>query len=418
MTKNAYPNQPSWLAVGVIYLAVIAAFIAMYLPQPILPLLARVFVINASQAGLLISIMVLGIAVSGLLIAPLSDRVGRKPILLGSTVLLALASCACAFAPSYAWLLLARFCQGALIPGILTVSLAYLSEEFQQEQVPRLIGGYIAATVTGGLLSRILSGTLTQAFGWRYVFVSSALLSLCVSIAILVFVPSSRNFVARARFSDAFRGMFRHLKNRQLVGIFLLGMMIFFAFLGLFTYLPFYLEAPPFSFSALSIGFIYVVYAAGIVSAPFAGFLSNRFAAWLVLIVGLGLTIIANTLTFTNSAALLIGALFFLCFANFIVQSTATSMIALLAKQDRAGANALYLFMYYAGGSLGGFLPGLGWAQSEWLGVLSWTLVALVLGILSIFILVRPKRAYSPSNSPKNLSSIVNLCPSEEDASQ
>jgi YNFM family putative membrane transporter len=56
--------------------AAIAVFIAMYIPQPILPLLAAEFAVEPSRAGLLLSALVAGIALASPVVAPISDRWG------------------------------------------------------------------------------------------------------------------------------------------------------------------------------------------------------------------------------------------------------------------------------------------------------------------------------------------------------
>ena len=354
----------------------------MYLPQPVLPLLAQDFGVSPSSAGLLISALVLSVAFMSLVVAPLSDRVGRKPVLVGCSLLLAAPSLACALAADFSHLVVMRFLQGALVPGVLAISVAYLSEEFSASHVPVLVGGYISATVVGGMTSRLLSGAVSELLSWRWAFGVSSVFSLSVGLVLLVFLPASTHFHAAANLRGAYRGMAAHLRDARLVGGYLVGSLLFFAFLGLFTYLPFHLAGPPYNFSPLWIGLVFLVYGAGAVSSPLAGRLARRFRFWQVLAAALLVTLLANLLTATPSTGVLVGALLLLCFANFVVQSTATAFVAATAEHDRAGANALYLFFYYVGGSLGGFLPGLLWPLYGWAGVLALTVTALALAVI------------------------------------
>ena len=380
-----------WRSAFLIYLAAFAAFIAMYLPQPILPLLSADFEVSASTAGLLISALVLSVAFMSLVVAPLSDRVGRKPILVGCSLLLALPSLACALATDFSHLVVMRFLQGALVPGVLAVSVAYLSEEFAPRHVPVLVGGYISATVVGGMTSRLLSGAVSDFFDWRWAFGVSSLFSLAVGLVLLVLLPSSSYFRATENLRGAYRGMAAHLRDSRLVGGYLVGSLLFFAFLGLFTYLPFHLAGPPYHFPPLRIGLIFLVYGAGAISSPLVGRLTRRFQFWKILAGALFVTLTANLLTLAPSTAVLIGALLLLCFANFVVQSTATAFVAATAAHDRAGANALYLFCYYVGGSLGGYLPGLLWPLYGWAGVLALTMTSLTFAIVVALTLCRPR---------------------------
>ena len=384
-------GTPTWRAAALLYATVASGFIAMYLPQPILPVLAEEFGVAPSTASLTISALVLSLAASSLVIGPLSDRWGRKVVIQGCAFLLVVPSALCAFAPSIGTLLLFRFLQGFLLPGLTAISVAYIAEEFPPHRVSTLVGGYIAATVAGGLLSRILSGAVTELFGWRPAFLFSAIVILLMGI-LLTRLPSSRHFTASAQLKDAYRGMLEHLTNARLIGGFLVGFALFFAFLAVFTYLPFYLAGPPFNFSPLQIGLVYVVYAAGIVSSPLAGVIAQRLGRPWVMRIGLGIVITANFLTLAPATVWLVGALLLLCFGNFTAQGVATSYVATQATHDRGGATALYLFAYYVGGSLGAFLPGLLWPVYGWGGVLGLTVLALAVGLLAAILLCREPR--------------------------
>jgi YNFM family putative membrane transporter len=375
---------------ALLYLAVLAAFVNMYLPQAILPLLGREFGVSPSTASLSVSVMILGIAVSSLLVGPLSDRVGRKPLLVGCALALGGPSLVCALAPSWSVLLAGRFCQGLLIPGLTAVSVAYIAEEFPEKRVGRLLGGYVAATVTGGLLSRVLAGLVAEAAGWRWAFVLGAALAFAVGGALVRLRPS-RHFVPSRALRGAYAGMLAHLRSPRLVGGFAVGFSLFFAFMAVFTYLPFYVEQPPFGFSPGEVGLLYLVYAAGVVSSPLAGALAVHVGPRGVMVLGLGTALVASGFTLLPSAPLLIAALLALCFGNFAAQSTATAFVATQAERDRAGASALYLFAYYLGGSLGAFVPGLAFARLGWSGVLLLSAAALLSGMTAAALLCRPR---------------------------
>lgn len=381
---------------ALLYAAVITGFIAMYLPQPILPQLAQAFDVSPSAASLSIGMLVMSIAVASLFVGPLSDRIGRKPVLVSCALFLAVPSLGCAFAQDLPSLLFWRAMQGLCIPGLIAVSVAYIAEEFPQ-QAGTLLGGYIAATVSGGLLSRILSGSIADAFGWRWAFVLSALLSVAVGLLLLRMLPASRRFVSSQRLIQAFSGMARHLRNRQLVGGFIVGFTLFFAFLGLFTYLPFYLAAPPFSFSATAVGLMYLTYSSGIVSSPLAGWLTQRYSRQNIMAVGILITMLAQLATLQGGTISLIAALLLLCFGNFIVQGTTTAYVASKAERDRASASSLYLFFYYIGGSIGAVLPGMVWERMAWPGVLMLTLSALFLALLSVLLFCHEDEDTQPS---------------------
>lgn len=383
-----------------LYGSVVAAFVNMYLTQAILPVLSRDFGVSPSSASLTVSVLILGIAFSSLVIGPLSDRVGRKPLLAGCALLLGIPSLLCAFAPTLPLLLLGRTLQGLLIPGLTAVSVAYIAEEFAPEHVGVWLGGYISANVLGGLLSRVVSGFVADTVGWRWAFVLGAALTLGFGVALLGLRPSSR-FAPSLGLSGAYAGMLHHLRTPRLLGGFSVGFALFFAFTAVFTYLPFHLEAPPFSFSPAAIGLIYLVYIAGVVSSPLSSLLATRLSQRWVMVLGLSVVLLGNFGTLVSHPLPFVIALVILCFGNFAAQGAATAFVATQAEHNRGGASALYLFFYYVGGGLGAFVPGLLLPRLGWSGVLLCTTLTLLVGIGAAYFFCKPLITANPSDSSR-----------------
>ena len=130
------------------------------------------------------------------------------------------------------------------------------------------------------------------------------------------------------------------------------GFFVFFAFQGTFTYLPFRLEAPPFSFGPAVIGASYLVFVAGIVSSSLAGRVPGRLGLRTALLSGFGLAALGNLLSLADSTPLLVTGLLVLGYGNWLMHALALGHVATAAQTDRAGANALYLLAYSLGARL------------------------------------------------------------------
>lgn len=122
-------------------------------------------------------------AVIQLIIGPLSDRVGRRPILLGALALYTCASVACAFAQDVWTFLIFRMLQGGIISGY-ALSMAIVRDTKSEREAAGLIGYISMAMAIAPMLGPMLGGVLDTAFGWRsnfyfYAVSGAFLLLLC-----------------------------------------------------------------------------------------------------------------------------------------------------------------------------------------------------------------------------------------------
>ncbi len=362
--------------------ATVTVYADLYITQPILPLLSKEFGISAPTAGMTVSVVVLMIALSSSAWGTLSDSVGRKPVMVASCLLLAVPTLLCALAASFHMLLLFRAFQGLLMPGVTAVAVAYIGDYYSEADLGPKVGGWIAASVAGGLIGRVLAGLLAAAANWRTPFVFFGLLTLVGAAAIARGLPAIQ-VPGGPRLGGAYRGMFVHFGNRRLIGAFLIGGGVFFCFIGIFTYLPYYLTAPPFRLSTALVSSVYLVYVAGVFTSLVSGQLSRRVGRRAVMAVGLAIAFAGVLGTLIHSLAAVVVSLVILCVGMFAVQSTAPAFVNANARGAKGAAGALYVTFYYVGASLGSLLPGYAWQAWGWPGVASACVAALVAGLLA-----------------------------------
>ncbi|MBM1219331.1 multidrug effflux MFS transporter [Ponticoccus sp. SC2-23] len=164
-------------------LMAIIGIIALNMTLPSLAHMAGDFDITYAEASLSISLFMIVTAVLQLIVGPIADVVGRRPVLLASLVIFLLASAGCALAPNYLTFMIFRVLQGAVIVANLLSRAIVRDTSAPQEATGRLatIG---MVTSLGPMVSPFLGGLLDQAFGWRatyHVFwvLGLALLWLC-----------------------------------------------------------------------------------------------------------------------------------------------------------------------------------------------------------------------------------------------
>jgi predicted MFS family arabinose efflux permease len=175
---------------------------------------------------------------------------------------------------SFGALLALRALQGVFIPGVAAVTVAYAGDRYPPARLPQVVAGLMGAAIAGGLAGRVMSGPVTAVFGWRATFLVSAALTALAALGLareLAPSPAPRTVAWRA----AYGGVLAHLRDRRLVGAFLIGACLFFGWMGLFTYLPYHLTSPRYRLPTALVSSVYLVYAAGVVASPIAGRLAR-----------------------------------------------------------------------------------------------------------------------------------------------
>lgn len=135
-----------------------------------LPRIGMAFDTSASELAWVVTAYVIPFAVSILAVGRLGDSVGRRRVLLVASALFAVASIACALAPTYPILLAARVLQGIGGSALITTALGYISASYTGLARARAIGIFFTGGSFGGMIGPILGGILTSLFTWRGMF--------------------------------------------------------------------------------------------------------------------------------------------------------------------------------------------------------------------------------------------------------
>lgn len=366
-----------------LFFASVAVFADLYITQPILPLLSRAFGVTAPTAALTVSVVVLMIALVSNAYGPLADAFGRKPVMVASCAALAVPTLLCAAAPTFTALVLLRALQGLLMPGVAAVAVAYLGDEYAGAALGPAVGSYVAASVLGGLTGRVASGWIASHFSWRAPFLVFGALTLLAAVGMALHLPASPRGSAPS-VGGAFRDMAGHLKDRRIVGGLLVGASVFFGFIAIFTYLPYYLTAPPFGLSTAKVSGVYLVYVSGIATSWLAGRAAGRLGRRAIMAAGFLVAAAAALGTLAGSVEAVVLALVALCIGMFMVQGTAPAFVNATAREAKGGAGALYTTFYYLGATFGSILPGYAWQAWGWPGVVAACLAAFLAGLLAV----------------------------------
>jgi DHA1 family bicyclomycin/chloramphenicol resistance-like MFS transporter len=175
-------------------LLVSASFVSILstdLYTPSLPHLQAVFATDAEQVQLTMSLNMFGFALAQLVLGPLSDRVGRRPVLLAGMLGFALASLGCALAGSIEALIVARVLQGVTACAEAVVGYAVVRELYDEAGAVRVLGAYGMAIALAPAIGPVLGGHMHVLFGWRSNFFLLTGLILLVAFLIWRNLPET-----------------------------------------------------------------------------------------------------------------------------------------------------------------------------------------------------------------------------------
>lgn len=361
-----------------------------------LPELARSFQKTPGQISLLISLSTIAVALAAPFVGTLSDRWGRKRLIVLSALLLALPTALAATATSFTQLLFWRFLVGIFTPGVFALTVTYINEEWPHG-AGVVMSAYVSGTVSGGFVGRMLAAYVTDYGNWRISFVVLGLMNLAGALLIWRLLPVERHRSARVK--GMVKTMIGHLSNKQLLATYAAGFCVLFSLLGIFTYVNFLLAAKPFYMRPAALGRVFMVYLAGAAFTPLAGrFIDRqgqRRAFTLAILISLG----GVLLTLIPFVPVVMTGLAIFCTGIFIGQSSASSYIGKAAHEAKAAAVGLYVTAYYLGGSFGAAVPGFFWNRFGWGGCVALIALAQILTAAIAMSFWRAKKEVEPASA-------------------
>lgn len=354
----------------------------LFATQAILPALAAAYRVSPAAMGTAVNACTIGMAIAGLAVSLLSARIDRRRGVVASLTLLAFPTALLSAAPDLATFTALRVAQGLCMASAFTLTLAYLAEETSGPATASAFAAYIAGNVASNLIGRLISASAADTVGIAgnfYLF--SALNLLGAALGYVTLARMRTMAVPMPARGSALAAWTRHLSNRRLQVAFVIGFLILFAFVGIFTYVNFVLVGPPLSLGMMTLGAVYLVFLPSMLTTPLAGRLSSRFGASQSLMGSLLTALAALPLLLAPSLTAILAGLTLFAVGTFAAQAVATGYVGRTASPDPGAASGLYLASYFLGGMAGSAALGALFSMAGWYGCVSGVAFALVLAV-------------------------------------
>jgi len=349
-----------------------STFALLYCVQPLMPLLAHDFALSAAQSSLVLSTATGALAVSLLGSSVLSERYGRKPMMAASMFAGGILTLLAAFAQTYGQLLVLRGLLGLLLGGMPALAMAYLSEEIEGPSLGHSMGLYIGGSAFGGMAGRVLSSVISDFWDWRIAVGTMGAAGLYAAWEFNRSLPASTNWrPGQGGWRALVNGIRKHMGDQGLPWLFALSFLLMGSFVSMYNYIGYRLLGPGFGMRQSAVGALSILYLLGIFSSVWAGKLADRLGRrnvlWMVMLAMLA----GLLLTLSNSLVPIVAGMGLFTFGFFASHSVASSWVGRRARPPQALASALYLFFYYLGSSVVGWLAGVVWGHAGWGGVVA-----------------------------------------------
>ncbi|MFV0490702.1 MAG: MFS transporter [Pseudorhodobacter sp.] len=361
----------------------LVSFALLYSPQPLLHHVARDFGVPPHASALTISLPSLMLAFSSIIMLWLGRRFAVARVLPVAVLASAVISLATWMSPWWAGVVVGRTVFGIFAGVIPSAVVGYLATEISKERMGRAMSWYIAGTGSGGLLGRLIAGLLTEPFGYRAALFAIGVVALVFGFILLVMFPKpAPGQVAFRRRGLDMESLGKAIMTPQAASIYLLGFLAMSSFVAVFNYLPFLLSSPPFGLSQASLTLSFLPLALGVFMVPIFGVFFDRLGPRVMTGFAFSLLLVGSLATLSSSIVVLFVAITLIVLGAFAGHSSATATLGWQHQVDPAYGASLYMFSYYMGSALSGYLAGMFYDTGGWSAIVSAVAILCGLGIV------------------------------------
>lgn len=365
-----------------IAIAIAATVSNLYYNQPLLPVIGASMNIDSSYLGYIPSASQLGYAAAILFISPLGDTMNRKVLIGYLSMTLTLGLFSIYLAPNFITLVLATFLVG-LSANITQQLIPLIASLSKPEEKGKNIATAMMGLTIGILISRTVSGSIAQYFGWESVFLFAGVIAVIIGVLLNRTLPNNKPSVKLSYFK-LIKSMFELIKIHPLLRqSATTGFLWFAAFNALWATLAIHVMGDTFGYTVQQAGLFGFVGLAGIFGAKISGKLINGMGANKLITIALAFIILGFTImyAFGDSLVGLVLGMTLVDLGVFGAQVPNQFRIFSINPKAHSRINAVYMLFYYLGAAIGSTLGVKVISTFQWEGL---SLFGLALAFIAI----------------------------------
>jgi multidrug resistance protein len=328
-----------------------------FIISPLVPTISKYFTVNASEAGLLVTAYSIGYAIFAFVFGPISDKIGRRFLLIAGLICFSVFGILCGFANDFKVLFLLRILSGVAASAAAPQVWASIGDLIPFEKRGRVMGIVSAALAVSQLLGVPIGAFIADAGGWRSSFFALGITSIIVVLLAIIYFPKTRNKASND--SDISSQLLTSLKSvlfnkHALSGLFVTLFLMFGSF-GMYSFLGVWLS-DSFKLTVNAIGSVIIFVGIGnLIGNLTGGLLADTFGKKIVAIMGMfSLSILLILLPYTSHNFILaIGCILLWFISAGISLSSLNSLLVGLVPSLRGTMMSLNSSFMYIGTTIG-----------------------------------------------------------------
>ncbi|MEZ8945837.1 MFS transporter [Vibrio sp. 10N.247.311.12] len=363
--------------------AVSATAANLYYNQPILPKIGAELGLTSEQLGAVPAAGQIGYAVALLFLSPLGDTLPRRRLIAILSVMLVLSSFVAFTASSLVALVVACFAIG-LSANITQQLIPFAASLSTPETKGKVIGTLMTGLTVGILLSRTLSGFIGEQFGWRAVFMMSAIIAMVFGVLLYAFLPTNTP-TTKIPYLKLVASMATLIKQHATLRTSALtGALWFASFNALWATLALHVSESPFNYNAQQAGMFGVIALAGVIGAKVSGSLVSKFDSRNMISMALVIITAGFIISglFADTLAGLIVGIILIDLGVFSAQVSNQVRVFSIDPQAQSRINGIYMLGYYLGGAFGSFVGIQVFERAGWIGVVGFSIAVVILSFI------------------------------------